>query len=110
MSHLSVYGLLFWSFIFETWILIKDNSESVSLIVFIIGVSFLSENYFFSDPELNDPIPIDFLSHKEQYEQTVRKACIAYRKSHELQKDKEGTDIQRYSIVYIFCVASDIKI
>jgi len=39
------------------------------------------------------------LSHKEQYEQTVRKACIAYRKLHELQKDKEGTDMHRYSTV-----------
>jgi hypothetical protein len=63
------------------------------------SISFFSEDYFFLDPELNDPIPIDFLSHKEQYEQTVRKGCIAYRKSHELQKDKEGTDIHRYSPV-----------
>jgi len=39
------------------------------------------------------------LSHKEQYEETVRKACIAYRKSQELQKDKEGTGMHRYSTV-----------
>jgi len=61
------------------------------------------------DPELNDPIPIDFLSHKEQYEQTVRKACIVYRKSHELQKNKEGTDLNRYSVAYIFCMGFYIK-
>ena len=97
MSHLGIYSLQFWSFIFETWILIKSKSESVSLIVFIACISLFSEDYFFSDPELSDPIPIDFLSHKEQYEQTVRKACIAYRKSYELQKDKEGTDMHRYS-------------
>lgn len=62
------------------------------------------------DPEFKDPIPIDFLSHKEQYEQTVRKACIAHRKSQEFQKDNEATDMHRYSIAYIFCMGSDIKI
>ena len=79
------------------------------LIIFIRGFSFFSEDYFFLDPELNDPIPIDFLSHKEQYEQTVRKACIAYRKSQELQKSKGAFEKHRYSIAYIF-MGSDIKI
>jgi acyl-CoA oxidase len=54
-----------------------------------------SENYFFSDPELNDSVPIDFLSHKEKYEEAVRKACIVYKKSQEVQKVTGEMDISR---------------
>ncbi|PSN29864.1 putative peroxisomal acyl-coenzyme A oxidase 1 [Blattella germanica] len=38
------------------------------------------ENLFFSDPELEDKVPLDFLSHKEKYEETIRKATYIYRK------------------------------
>jgi hypothetical protein len=55
-----------------------------------------------SDPELKDPVPIDFLSHKEKYEETVRKVCIVYRKSQELRKSRGGFDMYRYSIAYRF--------
>jgi hypothetical protein len=60
-----------------------------------------SENYFFSDPELNEPIPMDFLSHKERYEETVRKACIVYKKLQEVRKATGEINKTRYNIQYI---------
>lgn len=62
----------------------------------VLPFFFLSENYFFSDPDINDPIPTDFLSHKEKYEQAVRKACIVYKKSRELRKAAGEMDRTRY--------------
>lgn len=47
------------------------------------------ESKFFSDPDLKDPVPIDFLSHKEKYEETIRKTCILYRKFVELKKSED---------------------
>ncbi|KDR23594.1 probable peroxisomal acyl-coenzyme A oxidase 1 isoform X1 [Zootermopsis nevadensis] len=47
------------------------------------------EHYFLSDPELRDTIPQDYLSHKEKYEEAVRKACILFRKVTQL-RDKGG--------------------
>ncbi|KAJ9577671.1 hypothetical protein L9F63_005751 [Diploptera punctata] len=38
------------------------------------------ENFFFSDPDLQDKVPLDFLSHKEKYEETIRKACVIHKK------------------------------
>jgi acyl-CoA oxidase len=42
-----------------------------------------------SDPELRDTIPQDYLSHKEKYEQAVKKACTLFRKVTQL-RDKGG--------------------
>ncbi|XP_021931418.1 probable peroxisomal acyl-coenzyme A oxidase 1 isoform X2 [Zootermopsis nevadensis] len=47
------------------------------------------KHYFLSDPELRDTIPQDYLSHKEKYEEAVRKACILFRKVTQL-RDKGG--------------------
>jgi acyl-CoA oxidase len=60
-----------------------------------------SEKYFFADPELNDPVPMDFLSHKEKYEEAVRKAYVVYKKLQEMRKATGKFDISRYNIHYI---------
>jgi acyl-CoA oxidase len=52
-------------------------------------IYYFLEHYFLSDPELRDTIPQDYLSHKEKYEQAVRKACILFRKVTQL-RDKGG--------------------
>ncbi|XP_023725551.1 probable peroxisomal acyl-coenzyme A oxidase 1 isoform X2 [Cryptotermes secundus] len=57
------------------------------------------EKYFLSDPELNDPVPMDFLSHKEKYEETVRKACVVYKKLKEMRKGTGSIDISRENII-----------
>lgn len=44
---------------------------------------------------------MDFLSHKEKYEETVRKACVVYKKLKEIRKATGSIDISRYNIHYI---------
>ncbi|KAL0267839.1 UNVERIFIED_CONTAM: hypothetical protein PYX00_009994 [Menopon gallinae] len=41
------------------------------------------EDWFLQDPELRDRIPSEFLSHKEKYEEAVRKCCIVFNKIEE---------------------------
>ncbi|CAK9824359.1 Probable peroxisomal acyl-coenzyme A oxidase 1 [Anthophora retusa] len=48
------------------------------------------EQFFLSDPELKDKIPIKYKSHKEVYENAVRKACKTIKKIRELQQLGKG--------------------
>ncbi|OXU23026.1 hypothetical protein TSAR_016605 [Trichomalopsis sarcophagae] len=48
------------------------------------------EDFFLSDPELTDKIPAKYLSHKEVYEEAVRKGCIILKKVRELQSMGKG--------------------
>ncbi|KAL7046205.1 hypothetical protein ACKWTF_002509 [Chironomus riparius] len=48
------------------------------------------ENFFLSDPELEDKVPTSYLSHKEKYENAVRKAVLVVNKIKELQADGRG--------------------
>lgn len=45
------------------------------------------EQYFLSDPELQDKIPTRYKSHKEVYEDAVRKGCIVLQKIRVLQEE-----------------------
>jgi hypothetical protein len=49
-----------------------------------------SESFFLEDPELQSKVPLEYLSHKEKYEEAVRKACIIFRKVQELQSQGRG--------------------
>lgn len=51
---------------------------------------FFTENFFLEDPELRSEVPLEYLSHKEKYEEAVRKACILFRKVQELQNEGKG--------------------
>lgn len=62
---------------------------SISSCNFNLCLCFTPEHYFLSDPELRDTVPQDYLSHKEKYEQAVRKACTLFRKVTQL-RDKGG--------------------
>lgn len=54
---------------------------------------FILENYFLSDPELEDKTPDSYLSHKEQYEGAIRKATIIFKKIRNLQEQgKDGVE------------------
>lgn len=44
------------------------------------------EDYFLNDPELQDKIPAKYKSHKEIYEEAIRKGCILLEKLEHLQK------------------------
>ncbi|XP_057330824.1 probable peroxisomal acyl-coenzyme A oxidase 1 [Microplitis mediator] len=56
------------------------------------------EDYFLSDPELKDKIPNSYCSHKELYEDAIRKGCILLRKIKYLQEQGKG-EIDMYSQV-----------
>ncbi|XP_008552006.1 probable peroxisomal acyl-coenzyme A oxidase 1 [Microplitis demolitor] len=56
------------------------------------------EEYFLSDPELKDKIPNSYCSHKELYEDAIRKGCILLRKIKYLQEQGKG-EIEMYSQV-----------
>ncbi|XP_019874586.2 probable peroxisomal acyl-coenzyme A oxidase 1 [Aethina tumida] len=45
------------------------------------------EDFFLNDPELQSKVPLEYLSHKEKYEEAVRKSCALFRKVQELQNE-----------------------
>lgn len=54
------------------------------------------EKHFLEDPELKSPVPLEYLSHKEKYEENVRKACVIFRKMQALQNEgKAGVENYR---------------
>ncbi|KAL3289791.1 hypothetical protein HHI36_023183 [Cryptolaemus montrouzieri] len=54
------------------------------------------EKFFLEDPELKSKVPMEYLSHKEKYEENVRKACVIFRKVQELQNEgKAGMENYR---------------
>lgn len=48
------------------------------------------ENLIENDPELKLDVDMSYMSHKEKYEEGVRRATIALKKFKELQKDGFG--------------------
>lgn len=50
----------------------------------------ISEKFFLSDPELKSNVPLEYLSHKEKYEESVRKACLLFKKVQQLQSEGRG--------------------
>ncbi|XP_074109403.1 acyl-coenzyme A oxidase 1 [Cotesia typhae] len=56
------------------------------------------EKYFLSDPELKDKIPNSYKSHKELYEDAIRKGCVVLRKVKQLQDQGKG-EIDLYTHV-----------
>jgi acyl-CoA oxidase len=49
-----------------------------------------TEEYFLSDPELLDKTPAKYKSHKEIYEDAIRKACLILKKVQELHNMGKG--------------------
>lgn len=45
------------------------------------------EQFFLDDPDLKTDTPSTYLSHKEKYEEAVRKACIIFKKVQNLQSE-----------------------
>ncbi|XP_022915165.2 acyl-coenzyme A oxidase 1 [Onthophagus taurus] len=48
------------------------------------------EKFFLEDPELKYTTPPEYLSHKEKYEEGLKKACIIFKKVQELQAEGKG--------------------
>ena len=58
--------------------------------ILIIFLLFFVERLFLDDPELQDDIPPRFKSHKEIYEDAIRKGCHVIKKVRELQESGKG--------------------
>lgn len=57
----------------------------------------ISETFFLNDPELQDEIPLSYLSHKEVYETSIRKATLIFKKVQQLQQQgMDGVDNYLY--------------
>ncbi|XP_050519552.1 probable peroxisomal acyl-coenzyme A oxidase 1 [Diabrotica virgifera virgifera] len=48
------------------------------------------ESFFLDDPSLRSKVPLEYLSHKEKYEEAVRQSCLLFRKVQELQNEGKG--------------------
>lgn len=56
-----------------------------------------TEKYFLDDPELQDSIATNYLSHSEVYEEAIRKATVTLRKLKELQvQGRGGNDLYEW--------------
>nr|CAD7596178.1 unnamed protein product [Timema genevievae] len=53
------------------------------------------EKLFLSDPELMDDVPAEYLSHKEKYELSIKKACKLFKKVSQL-RDQGGGDMEMF--------------
>lgn len=51
----------------------------------------ISESFFLNDPELQNEVPLSYLSHKELYEASIRKTTIISKKIRQLQQ-QQGQD------------------
>lgn len=47
-------------------------------------ICFFTEDYFFNDERLKDDTPMEYMSYKEIYENSVKKGCIVINKAREL--------------------------
>lgn len=65
------------------------SCEHRSLIRFKFRTPTL-ENYFLNDPELQDKVPTRYLSHKEVYEEAIRKSTVTLRKLKALEAQGRG--------------------
>jgi acyl-CoA oxidase len=56
--------------------------------------SFLSlaEDFFMSDPELQDETPVSYLSHKELYEDSIKKSTVLLKKLKQLEVQGRSYD------------------
>uniref|UniRef100_A0A1L8DZK4 Acyl-coenzyme A oxidase n=1 Tax=Nyssomyia neivai TaxID=330878 RepID=A0A1L8DZK4_9DIPT len=51
------------------------------------------EDFFLNDPELKSEVPMEYLSHKEKYEEAIRKSTIGFRKIRQLHSQgRDGID------------------
>lgn len=58
-----------------------------------LHVLSIAEKLFLDDPALKDDLPTSYMSHKELYEDSLRKACLIGEKIRQLRADGEdGVD------------------
>lgn len=69
----------------------KEKAEVCrTLLPYFLIISCFLEKFFLEDPELHSKIPLEYLSHKEKYEESVRIACKIFQKVQQLQSQGKG--------------------
>ncbi|KAL5236415.1 hypothetical protein ACI65C_003825 [Semiaphis heraclei] len=56
--------------------------------------------FFLSDTRFKDEVPVEYLSHKEHYEQSIRKACIFFEKIKEWEEMTNSNMLDIYSVIW----------
>lgn len=75
--------------------LIREGMNT-TMLLYNYCTLFFAEEYFLSDLVFNDPIPPEYLSHKQKYEEAVRKACHVFKKIQEYQEAHDGGGMQQF--------------
>lgn len=57
-----------------------------------VKILIFPENYLASDPELQNLSEMSYMSHKEKYEEALRRTTIVLRKIKKLQSEGRGGD------------------
>lgn len=69
-------------------------------ILIIMPCSCFAEKLFLEDPELKDDLPLSYMSHREIYENSVRKAVLIAKKLRDL-RDIGELSVDTYTLVII---------
>lgn len=55
-----------------------------------------AEDYFLNDPEFENNVDIGYLSHKEKYEEAIRRSVVLMKKIKKLRSEgRGGTELYR---------------
>ncbi|XP_058460945.1 probable peroxisomal acyl-coenzyme A oxidase 1 [Malaya genurostris] len=66
------------------------------------------ENFFKSQPDFHDKIPLHFASHKEKYEEIIRKATLIYSKTRQFLQNQGKYDAKNYLKFWDFLLGTGL--
>lgn len=68
-----------------------DRTQLVSIQVLVTHFSCShTEKCFFEDPELSSDVDMSYMSHKEKYEEAIRRITVVLKKIKKLQSEGRG--------------------
>lgn len=73
----------------------QQVGDSLCEITYIILWHVFSEDTVLSIEKLKDPVPEEYMSHKERYENSIRKACILTEVLQKLAVEESTLDVFR---------------
>lgn len=66
---------------------------------FTFRLIFHTENYILSDPDLKSDVDASYLSHKEKYEEAIRRVVVILKRIEKLQSEGHNIeDVHKYNI------------
>lgn len=68
-----------------------ERNKLIQIQVFLTQFPYFQiEKQFFDDPELNNNLDMSYLSHKEKYEEAIRRTTVVLKKIKRLQSEGLG--------------------